>query len=492
MSPDDRVVAVVGGGITGLAAAHRLLSPEPPGVGPGSTGTTPRVIVLEADDGLGGKIRTDTIGGRPVEAGPDAFLAGSGEGGRGQALALCDDLGLSGQLISPATGRAAILLRNRLHPIPPGQVLGVPTSMAALWSLRRVGLIGPLGVARGSLDLVLPGRPAGGDAQTAGELVGHRLGTEVLSHVVNPLVGGIHAGNAGHLSAEAVTPQLVAAARSHRSLMRGLAAPSPGRPRQGFYTLAGGLSVLVDRLAEAIRNQGGELRTGAPVLALSRQDDRWRLELGGGRQIIADAVVLATPAFAAAGLLEPHDRSMADLLRTIDYASVSLVTSTYPEESVAHPLDMAGFLVSPARSRLRPRAKVPLLTACTFTTSKWPHTRRPGQVVLRASTGRSGDDRAFEMTDDELVAAVQAELAPVLGLSGPPTETVVHRWPRSFPQYRAGHLQTLARLEEAAGRLPRLVLAGAAYRGLGIPACVAQGQHAAAAVTARLGAVVPG
>ncbi|MBO0713279.1 MAG: protoporphyrinogen oxidase, partial [Acidimicrobiales bacterium] len=484
MSPDDRVVAVVGGGITGLSAAHRLLSAGPAGAGPGPIASPPRVIVVEADDRLGGKIRTEAIGGRPVEAGPDAFLSGSGEGARGEALALCRELGLSEQLISPATGRASILLWGRLHPIPPGQVLGVPTSLAALRALGRVGLISPLGVARGSLDLVLPRRVGDDEAETAGELVGHRLGTEVLSHVVNPLVGGIHAGNAGHLSAEAVTPQLLAAARSHRGLMRGLGAAPSGRPRQGFYSLAGGLSLLVDRLADAIRNGGGELWTGAPVLALSRQDGRWRLELGSGREVIADAVVLAVPAFSAAALLEPHDRSLSALLGTIDYASVSLVTSTYPEESVAHPLDQAGFLVSAARSRLRPTAPVPLLTACTFTTSKWPQTKRPGQVVLRASTGRSGDDRALQMTDDELTAAVHAELAPLLGLSAPPTETVVHRWPRSFPQYRAGHLQTLARLEERAGRLPGLVLAGAAYRGLGIPACLAQGQEAAGVVTA--------
>jgi oxygen-dependent protoporphyrinogen oxidase len=539
LSPDEPVVAVVGAGITGLATAHRLLHPGPPGAddqsatsaaspaggapavveGPADEGARPRVVVVEADDRPGGKILTDTIDGRPLEAGPDAFVAGPGADARQHALALCHELGLSDQLISPATGRAFILVSGRLCPLPPGQVLGVPTTLGALRALRRAGLIGPRGLARGSLDLVLPPRVARGDDQTVAELIGHRFGTEVLSRVAGPLVGGIHAGSADGLSAAAVTPQLLAAARSGRSMMRGLQAARPRRtsadgagsggphqaapresqsaagqqsPRQGFFSLAGGLSVLVERLAETIREAGGELLTGAPALALSRHDGRWRLDLTGGRRVVADAVVLAVPAFSAASLLEHHDRSLSSLLGTIDYASVTLVTLTYPEAAVAHPLDGAGFLVSRAAPLLRPQTRAPLLTACTWTTKKWPYTKRPGEVMLRASTGRDGDDRALDMTDEELGAAVHAELAPLLGLSAPPTRTIVRRWPHSFPQYRVGHLSAVARLEEAAGRLPGVVLAGAAYRGLGIPACIAQGQEAAAKITAHLGVVVPG
>jgi protoporphyrinogen/coproporphyrinogen III oxidase len=511
LSPDEPVVAVVGGGITGLSAAHRLLHPAPPGAGP-------RVVVVEAGDRLGGKISTETIGGRPMEAGPDAFVAGPE---RDQARALCHELGLSDQLVSPATGRAFILLWNRLCPIPPGQVLGVPTSLRALGALRRAGLISRRGVARGSLDLVLPKRASSTDVQTVAEIVGHRFGTQVLSRVVGPIAGGIHAGSVGGLSAAAVTPQLLEAARSHRSMMRGLEAgvssggraggPGVGadgvrsaggaesdaptgqpRPRQGFFSLAGGLSGLVERLVEAIGERGGDLRVGAPALALSREDGRWRLDLLGGDRVVADAVVLTVPSFSAAGLLEPHDPALADLLRSIEYASVALVTLTYPEDSVAHPLDGAGFLVTSPWSWRHPHAPTPLLTACTWTTSKWPQTKLPGQVVLRASTGRDRDNRPLEMADEQLVTAVQAELAPVLGLSAPPSEAIVNRWPHSFPQYNAGHLQKVARIEAAADRLPGVALAGAAYRGLGIPACIGQGQEAAAKVAADLGAVVPG
>jgi oxygen-dependent protoporphyrinogen oxidase len=393
--------------------------------------------------------------------------------------------------------------------------------LRSLRGLRRAGLIGGRGVARGSLDLVLPQRVASGDTETVAELVGHRFGTQVLSRVAGPLIGGIHAGSADGLSAAAVTPQLLAAARSGRSMMRGLQAGQSGQtsadgaragsggprdaaagegqardgqqpPRQGFFSLADGLSVLVERLAGTIREAGGEVRTGAPALTLSHRDGRWQLDLAGGGRVVADAVVLAVPAFSAASLLEPHDPSLAILLGSIDYASVTLLTLTYPEAAVAHPLDGTGFIVSPGISLLRSQARAPLLTACTWTTKKWPHTRRPGQVMLRASTGRDGDDRALEMTDEELTAAVHAELAPLLGLSAPPTETIVRRWPHSFPQYRVGHLSAVARIEEAAGRLPGVVLAGAAYRGLGIPACIAQGQAAAAKVTADLGVVVPG
>lgn len=524
MSPGDRVVAVVGGGITGLAAAHYLLpsgaadaeapgpdgqprSAPPPRLG----GRPPKVVVMEAGDRLGGKIATREMSGLALEAGPDAFVVGSGH-----ALALCEALGLTDQLVSPATGRAYILVSGKLRPLPPGLVLGVPTSLTALDSLRRVGLISRRAVARGALDLVLPRRTPMDDVASVAMIVGRRFGTEVLSRVVSPLVGGINAGDTRRLSAAAVTPQLLAAARSHRSLMRGLqaAAASPGaptgaegsssaspvsaplaggRPRQGFFSLAGGLSVLVDRLAEAIQCRHGELWTAAPVDALARHGDRWRLGLGDGRQVEADAVVLAVPAFSAADLLEPHAQELAGLLRSIPYASVTLVSLTYPERSVAHRLDGAGFLVSPATSALRRRAgAAPLLTACTWTTSKWPRSKRPGEVVLRASTGRFGDDRALQMTDDALVGAVHEELAPVLGLSAPPSEARVHRWPASFPQYLIGHLSTVSRIEEAVTRLPGVALAGAAYRGLGIPACIAQGQEAARKVTAGLGALVAG
>jgi oxygen-dependent protoporphyrinogen oxidase len=480
----EPTVAVVGGGITGLAAAHRLVCPEG---GQSPAGDRPRVVVLEGSGRLGGKILTEDVGGVALEAGPDAFVSGSGH-----ALALCEKLGLADRLISPATGKAYICVSGALHPLPPGLVLGVPTSLGALRALVRGGLLSPRGAARAALDLVLPASQVGdGDTDTVAKLIGARLGDQLLTRVVGPLVGGINAGDASRLSAAAAAPQLLAGARRHRSLMRGLrgAISGGGAPRQGFYSLDTGLGALADRLAEVIGQAGGVVQVRARVVSLSRHGPRWLLELDGGRRLAADAVVLAVPAFGAAELLEPHAPALAGLLREIPYASVSLVSLVYPENAVAHPLDGAGFLAPPLPRR--GSGPAPLLTACTFTTTKWPRTKRPGTVVLRASTGRFGDDRALEMDDDDLVGAVHAELSPVLGLASPPVIARVSPWPRAFPQYLPGHLALVSRIEEAARQLHGLALAGAAYHGLGIPACIAQGQAAAASVAAGLPAVVP-
>jgi oxygen-dependent protoporphyrinogen oxidase len=305
----------------------------------------------------------------------------------------------------------------------------------------------------------------------------------VLDRLVGPLVGGINAGDADQLSLRAVTPQLADALSRHRSLLLGLRSmPRPSGTDAVFAAPRSGLSSIVPPLASAIETAGGSVCCGASVDAIEpRPDGTWAVDVAGRSDTIeADAVVLAVPAPTAAALLRPVSVEAADLLAAITYASVAMVTLAFPDDAVRRPLDGSGHLV--------PRAEQRTITACSWGSSKWDHWRRPGQVLLRVSAGRAGDEHALELDDDALTSAVLDDLDRHLGLAGPPTQVRVTRWSSSMPQYAPGHVERIDRLEGVlAAAAPGLHLAGAAYRGLGVPACVAQGQAAARAALATIG-----
>jgi len=482
-APGERgpTVAIVGGGIAGLSAAWELTCTAP-GV---------HVVVLESDERLGGKLRTGAIGGRAVDLGPDAFLAR-----RPEAVALCRELGLGDELVAPGSRIAYVWARGRLRLLPGGLALGVPTRLGPL---ARSGIVSPFGTARAAVDLVArPARRGAGRGpdRPVAEITRRRLGREVTARLVDPLIGGIHAGDTTRMSAAAVFPALLEAASAGGSLMRALRSspssspPAVGGPLTGvdgeppvFYTVRGGLSRLVERLGDALRARGVDVRVGAPVGHLELRHNgastgagpeaRWALHTPRGI-VDADAVVVATPTGKAAELLEPVSPTVAAMLAAIDYADVTLVTLQLPAHGVGNPLDGTGFLV--------PTDTGCLVTACTWLTSKWPELRRPGDVLLRASMGRFGDHRHTGLTDDEIVRRVLDELGPMLGLRSAPTEVVVTRWVGAFPQYAVGHVQRVTAIEDAVSRLPGAALAGAAYHGVGIPACIASGRQAAKAV----------
>ena len=462
------VVAVVGGGVAGLAAARDL-----------TVGDVVDVVLVEASDRLGGMIATSEFAGRPVDEGADAFLARVPH-----AIDLCRELGLDGDLVSPAVGSALVWSRGALRRIPEGIVLGVPTDFHAL---ARSGVVSFGGAARAAADLVLPGRARAGD-ESVGALVRRRMGDEVAELLVDPLLGGINAGDADRLSLAASAPQIAEAA-THRSLAAGLraqrrraGAPQPGQPV--FHALPEGMQRLTDALAAAVT--GADVRLGTRVTSLARTAGRYRLDLDAGPAVDADAVVLAAPAWEAARLVRPLAAGAATALEGVEYASVVLVTMALPRSAVAHDLDASGFLV--------PRPNGCLMTACSFASTKWAHLAGD-PVVLRVSAGRFGDERALDLDEGALVDALVAELGEMLGVGAFPTEVRVRRWPRAFPQYTPGHLERVAAIErELAAAAPGVALAGAAYRGVGIPACIAQGRAAAAAAaraaTGRAGALV--
>jgi oxygen-dependent protoporphyrinogen oxidase len=444
-------VVVVGGGITGLSAAYRLVQ------------AGADVTLLEAGDRTGGKIHTTPFAGLPaVDAGADAFLARVPH-----AVGLCRELGLGDELISPANGTAYIWSRGALRRIPTPNFLGVPLDAAVL---AESGITGPEAVAAVEADLartVDAGMPEGDES--VGSLVRRRLGDEVLERLVDPLLGGIYAGDADRLSLAAGAPQIAAAARAGASLVRALreqqraaAAAAPDTPV--FFAPPGGMARLVCELEARL---GGRIRRGTPVQSLERAGAGWRVDGTG-----ADAVVLATPAFVTAQLLAGVAPGAAAAAGAIEYAGVALVTFAFPRDAIDRPLDASGFLV--------PKVERMLLTACSWASTKWSHLDAGPHVVLRASAGHFGNEHALTLDDDVLVRAMLDELGETMQLRGEPAGVRVSRWPRSFPQYTPGHLDRVATLDASlAAEAPGVVVAGAAYRGIGIPACVAQANEAA-------------
>jgi len=446
-------VTVIGGGITGLAAAWYL-----------QRGGA-RVTVVEAGDRVGGKIRTGELAGVAVEAGPDTFLARVG-----CAVELCRELGLESELVAPAASRAFLWTADRLRPLPARQVLGVPT---ALVPLRRSGVLSAAGMARSVLDLVLPASTFGPDPSVA-EVVGRRMGREVVERLVEPLVGGINAGRADRLSLAATARPIAEGAARHRSLVLGLRQAPAAPTGPVFLGITGGLQRITDSLAAALH----DVRLRAPVSSVRGvAGGGYQVELPDGGGVNADAVLVTVPSYAAANLLSELSPAASSALSSIRHASVVTVALAYPPSAVGHPLDGAGMLV--------PRVDGRLITACTWSTTKWPVLAKSGMVMLRASAGRDGDERAMDMGDDEVVRRVHEELAEVLGLRGGPATSTVSRWPNGFPQYDVGHQARVATIEGALeADAPGVVVAGAAYRGLGISACIEQARKAAESVTA--------
>ncbi|MDX6197749.1 MAG: protoporphyrinogen/coproporphyrinogen oxidase [Actinomycetota bacterium] len=415
------------------------------------------VIVVEASSRVGGKLRVSDVGGVAVDEGADSMLRRVPQG-----VDLAVAAGLGDELTSPATGAAFVRARGRLLPLPTGTVLGVP---ADLTTLARSDVLSARGLARVPLDLVLPGRPVTDDV-SVGELVGRRLGREVVELLVDPLLGGVYAGRADRLSLQATMPQLAAALTTHRSLV--LAARAARGTASGlvFAGLPGGLGRLPAAVAAA---SGATIKTGTTVRALDRTPTGWQLTTGSTADpsyLEANAVVLAVPAAPAARLLRDVAPTAAGQLAGIDYASVAIVTLVLDGET---PGRGSGYLV-PAVEGLTTKA-------VTFTSRKWS---LPGPAVVRASVGRYGDEVELQREDGELVRVVLAELERIVGPVGPLVDSRVTRWGGGLPQYAVGHLDRVRRIKQS---LPAgLAVAGAAYDGVGVPAVIKSGQDAAAGV----------
>jgi oxygen-dependent protoporphyrinogen oxidase len=450
-------VAVVGGGITGLAAARALAER---GV---------EVVLLEAGPRMGGKIVTETLGDLVVEGGPDSFLARDPA-----ARLLCEAVGLGRDLVAPASFGAVIWSRGRLRRLPPGWPHGLPVSP---WTAWRAGLLSPLGAARAAADLVLPGSLRGADV-SVGAFIRRRFGRPTLEQLVDPLLAGTRAGDTGELSLAAALPTIDSLARRRRSVILGLrearrSGSLPAGPPP-FLSVRGGLGRLVEHLVDDLEGRA-RLLLGARVTHIEAARGGFALRLDEGETIAAEGVVVAVPAYRASSVLASLSAPAAAGLAAIEHASVAVVTLLYPPGSFDPPAGTSGMLVPSSEGRT--------LSACSWFSEKWPHAAPAGgEVVLRCFVGRSRRHPALSLPDDQLTERIAAELADALELESSPRSVSVARWDKGLPQYAVGHLERLREIEAALAKWPRVQLAGASYRGSGLPDCIRQGEAAAGRV----------
>ncbi|MFI7078181.1 protoporphyrinogen oxidase [Micromonospora sp. NPDC049903] len=458
-------VAVVGGGITGLAAALRMRDRAPEGT---------EITVYEQSGALGGKLRTGELAGGPVEFGAESFLMRDPAGGESAAVTLVRRLGLADRIVHPTVGQAALAVDGGLRPIPGGTLVGVPGDLAKVAAVARPT---PEADRDGGRPLLGPDEDV-----AVGALVRTRFGDDVVDRLVDPMLGGVYAGRADDLSLATTMPALARAARVEHTLLGAVRAAQAATPRAPgepvFGTLAGGLSTLVDAAATAA---GATVRRNAAVRELTPVGPGWRLTVGPTRDpehVDVDAVVLAVPARPAARLLAEPVAEVATRIGELDYASVALVTLALPEPALPA---LSGFLV--------PSTEGLLIKASTFFTTKWGHLRRSdGLALVRASVGRYRDEAQLQRPDQDLAATVHRELAGVLDTPLPaPVDGHVQRWGGALPQYTPGHLDRVAAARAALRAThPTLALAGAGYDGVGIPVCVRSGETAAEEIITAL------
>lgn len=457
-------LVVVGGGISGLAAAHRAVELAR------ARGVALDLTLLEPRDRLGGTIETEQVQGFLVEAGPDSFLSE-----KPWALALAARLGLERELVrtDDRYRRTFVWWRGALHPLPEGFQLLAPTRLIPFVTSRLFSWPGKLRMA---LDLVLPRGGAGAD-ESLGSFVCRRLGREALERVAQPLVAGIYTADPDDLSLAATMPRFLEAERSQRSIILALWRASRRARETGtsgarwslFVTFAHGMSTLVEALSA--RLPAGAVELKRRVHGIERRGDRWRIEAGAGAPLEADRVVVAAEAHAASRLLRYVDPPLATMLQVVAYAPSATVSLGYRRADIPHPLDGFGFVV--------PRTEGRALLACTFSSVKYPGRAPEGHALLRCFLGGAGHPTILEHDEAALVGRAREELGEALGVRAEPVLVRVARHPAAMPQYAVGHLTTVETMERRLAALPGLALAGAGYRGVGIADCVRSGEAAA-------------
>lgn len=489
--PKRKRIVVIGGGVSGLAAAHRIIERRE------QDGLDVDVLLLEARDAVGGSIATHRREGFLLEGGPDAFITQ-----KPWAMALCRRIGIADSVIetNERHRRAFIVRGRRLHPIPEGFMMLAPTRMLPF---ALTPLFSWRGKLRMAMDLILPRGPQDGD-QSLGDFVRRRLGHEALERAAQPLVSGIYASDPDRLSLRATMPRFLDLEAKYRSLILGMragqkalgpsASSDSGARYSIFVTFRDGMRWLVDSIASRLPT--GTIRTGCRVKGLSPTaiGDGWVLETardGAGAdvesRIEADGVILAAPAFATAEMLEASAPDVAAELRKIDYASTLTVNLAFDRDAIDHPLDAFGLVV--------PHAEGMAMIGATFCHVKFAGRAPKDKALLRAFVGGALNPWAFEMDDEEVVRRVLTELDGLLGIRKPPLFHTIHRWPRAMAQFPVGHLDHVARIDRMLDAYPPAATAGNAFAGGGVPDCIHRGETAAeqvfGAVTAGTGQPAP-
>ena len=456
-------VVIIGGGISGLAAAYRLKQ----------TASDVSITLLESDNRLGGKIVTDRVDGFVIEGGPDTFLSYKPRG-----LGLCRELGLEDRLhgTHEKIRRTFVMRHGKLYDLPEGLTGLIPSRFGPM---IKTNLISPLGKLRMGLDFFIPAKSLNGDESLA-QFVTRRLGRELYDRMIEPLMRGIYAGDGAQLSLAATFPQLRQTEIDHGSLVKGMLAAKkntvasnsskPGAKKwAAFLTPTTGLAEIVEALQARLTDI--DLRLSTRVKRVRKNSATYTIDLDSGETLSADAVIIATPSYVTADLIADLDSEMATALRGIPYASTITVSVAYPLRDIPHSLNGYGYIIPSAEGRS--------ILACTWTSTKFPHRAPEGYGLIRAFIGRAGDDESINLSDEKLLQMVRDELQQVLGITAAPKLYRIFRWPQAMPQYTLGHLDRLAVIDRQLIDHTGLFVAGNAYRGIGIPDCIASGETAA-------------
>jgi oxygen-dependent protoporphyrinogen oxidase len=467
MENRNKTVMVIGGGIAGLSAAYYLQKNIK------GASLSWRVVLLDASEHLGGKIRTERIHGFVIEGGPDTFLAS-----KPWATQLCQELGLGERLqgTNPSQKDTFILRAGQLQPLPDGLTMMIPTNFASMLQTQLLNWPAKL---RMGLDWFIPAKSLDGD-ESLGAFISRRLGRPAYENLVEPLMSGIYAGDGDALSLRATFPYLRDLEINYGGLVKGALAARrkmskkgkiPSGNRSAFLTPRTGLQEIVEALTAWLLREDCELRTSQAVQGLSWNGRKFVVETNNEPPLMADGVILATPAFISAKILNHLAPELALELAQIPYVTAATVSLAYEQGELNHPLNGYGYVI--------PRKEGQRALACTWTSTKFPHRAPEGKALVRVFFGRAGE--GFEVPSDEaeLVRLAREELARTLGVHAQPLLSRAYYWESAMPQYNLGHLERLARIEENLRSFPGLALAGNAYRGIGIPDCIHSGEIAA-------------
>jgi oxygen-dependent protoporphyrinogen oxidase len=474
-----RRVVVIGGGISGLAAAHRLIEQN------AQSQNTPEVLLLEASSRPGGIIRTERRDGFLLEAGPDSFISEKPE-----AVELAKRIGLASRLIetNEAHRRSFIVRKGRLNAVPEGFQLLAPSRF---WPFVTTPIFSWNGKARMALDLVLPRRVAanGNNDESLAQFVKRRFGREALERMAQPMIGGIYTADPENLSLRATMPRFLQMEREHRSVIRAMwkqrrrARASESKGTSGaryslFLSFDEGMQVLVDGIVTRLKDVSVRLNARVESLVFDEAMKQWRIIIGAGETVLADAICLALPAYASAKLLRETDALLADELEAIPYASTATINLAYKRSDIPHALDGFGFVVPLIERRS--------ILACTFSSVKFTGRAPEGRTLLRAFIGGALQPEMFALDKEAMVDAARRDFRQLLGITEPPLFAHAEKWPRSMAQYHLGHIERVGRIRQQLNAYPTLKLAGNAFDGAGIPDCIRSGETAADQILALI------
>ena len=451
-------VVIIGGGIAGLSAAYSLREHQ-------KQGSAFEILILERKDRVGGNIRTEKVDGFIVEGGPDCFLSE-----KPWAMELCRRIGMEDRFLSTndSKRKTFVLSGGKLHELPEGVILMVPTKILPLVTSTLISFPGKLRMA---MEMFIPRKKTPGD-ESLGQFVRRRLGKEALDKIAEPLVAGVHAGDPETMSIRSSFPKFVQLEEEHGSLIRGMVkrmatmrkTPRPASSKKKvtmFMTLSGGLTEMIETLVTLLKKSGNtEIKTGVEVTGVEKKGDSYEVSISGEASIKADSVIIAAPAYAAASLLKGLDPWISERLSTIPYVSTATVSIGFKKKDINHPLNGFGFVV--------PRTENRKIMAATWTSVKFSGRAPEDSVLIRCFVGGSKNMELVDMSDADMVKMVRAELKDIMGIDAEPVLTRVFKWKNSMPQYTIGHDERIESMEEKLAKHHGLYLAGSAYHGIGI------------------------